>query len=130
MTLKGVVKNAGNAMESVLRKIAVVLGEDPEKVTFKPDTDWAEPTMTGEELFKLITAKNAGAPLSNRSLHELARRGGLTDMDFEAEEEEISEEAPMVDGLTGLPGEDPNVPEEDPDPEEEEDTPPIEKKAT
>ena len=121
VTLKGVIKNAGNAMERTLRKIAMVLNEDPEKVVFKPDTDWAEPMMTGEELFKLITAKNAGAPLSKRSLHDLTRRGGLTDMSFEDEEAEIEQEPPPLDGLTGLPPGGPAPPDEEEEEEPDED---------
>lgn len=122
VTLKGVIRNAGNAMEQVLRKIAMILGEDPDKVSFVPDCDWAEPTMTGKELFELVMAHNAAPVLSLETIHELARRGGMTDNDYETELKMIQAEAPLVDGLMGLSEPEPEPePDQPPAPEEGED---------
>lgn len=102
VTLKGIVLNAADGLQSVLRKIAEMMGLDPEAVIFEPDVDFAEPTMSGKELFELMQAKNAGAVLSNKTIHDLARRGGLTEKDFDDEESEIAEEPAIVTGLMGI----------------------------
>jgi hypothetical protein len=115
VTLKGIVMNAADGLQDVLRKIADLLGADPEAVEFIPDLDFSEPTMTGEELMKLITSKNSGAKLSHRSIHELARRGGLTELSYEEELEEIEdepEEMPLPESI-GFGEDEPDQPEED-----------------
>lgn len=123
VTLKAVVLQVADGLQSVLRKIATLMGLDPETVEFLPDLDFVEPTMSGEELMKLITAKNSGAPLSKMSIHELARRGGLTEKDYDTEMEEIDDEpepmpAPGFDSTP--PGEDD---EDQPDEGDEEESP-------
>lgn len=68
-------------------------GLEPESVEFSPDTDFAEPTMTSQELMELVTAKNSGAPMSYATMHELMRRGSLTQKSFEEEVSAIEEES-------------------------------------
>lgn len=112
VTLKGIVVNAADGLQSVLRKIAEMIGEDPEAVIFEAATDFSEPAMSGKELLELTTAKNAGAVLSARSIHRLARRGGLTELEFEEELEEMQDDPATMTGMTGMPGDEP-APETD-----------------
>jgi hypothetical protein len=94
VTLKNVVINAGDALQMALRKIAVTLGENPELVVFRPDLDFATPTMTGQEAFEWAQAQNAGFPISDAELHALAVRGGATEFTFEKTKELMSEDIP------------------------------------
>jgi hypothetical protein len=93
VTLRNIVTNLGLGFETVLKQIAFMSGLDPESVSFSPDTDFAEPTMTSQELMELITAKNIGAPMSYSSMHELMRRGSLTQKSFLEEVDAIEEES-------------------------------------
>lgn len=96
VSLRDIAQSTGEAFELVLKKIAYIMGEDPNKVEFKPDLDFAEPNIDGQELLEIMTAKGVGAPLSMESIHGLARRGGLTNMTFEEEEKKINSEGPIL----------------------------------
>lgn len=93
VTLRNIVTNLGQGFETVLKQVAHMSGLEPEAVEFSPDTDFAEPTMTSQELMELVTAKNSGAPMSYATMHELMRRGSLTQKSFEEEVIAIEEEA-------------------------------------
>lgn len=136
VTLRNVVVNVGRAFESHLKSIAVLAGLDPEEVSFTPDLDFSEPTMTGASLLEWQNAKNQGAPIARRTIHDLMRRGGVTELTFEDEEALIEEDdlppateppgnAPVAgeegaeEGTEGDSEADPGSPEKDPeDPDE------------
>ena len=67
----------------------------------------------GEELVKLITAKQLGAPLSLESIHRAMAEKGLTELSLEEEIEKIMEEAGLELGGGGSSAED--GPEDDED---------------
>lgn len=99
VSLRTIAQNAGEAMQHTLRQVAELLGEDPSTVKFQADLDFAEPNMAGRELLDIMAAKAQGAPYSNRSIHERMRRGGLTRLTYEQEQEELRTESRGVDGL-------------------------------
>jgi hypothetical protein len=96
VTLRDIVTFAGLGFERMLKFVAFYMGEDPESVTFVPDTDFAEPTMTGREILELTQAKSAGAPISSKTIHGLMRRGRVTDMTYDEEIEEIEDDASVL----------------------------------
>ncbi len=99
VTVKSVVINAAAGLQQALRQIGRLTGLNPEEIAgiqVKPNLDFAEPGMSGEELLKLIMAANQGAPLSHQSIHELARRRGLTDKSFDEEQEAIADQGPTL----------------------------------
>lgn len=94
VTLKSVTINIGRQIQSVLRDIARMMnmGEDEvDKVVFSPDLDFAQPTMSGQELLNFIQSKNQSAPISNQTIHALMHRGGITEIPF-AEEMKLVEQ--------------------------------------
>ncbi len=99
VSLRSIAQNAGESMQAALRKIAEFMGEDPTTVVFEADLDFAESTMEGRELLDLMSAKIQGAPLSQKSIHAKASRGGITEMTFEEELEQLSTEDAGVSGL-------------------------------
>ena len=84
--------NAGNGFQQALRGIAEMFGLDVEKVTFEPDLDFASPVMTGPDASEWAKAQRLGFPVSSRTLHSLARRGGVTEKTFDEEIEEIEDD--------------------------------------
>jgi len=93
VTLRNIITNLGQQFENVLQQVVHISGGDGEDAEFSPDTDFAEPTMTSQELMELVTAKNSGAPMSYATMHELMRRGSLTQKSFEDEIAAIEEES-------------------------------------
>jgi hypothetical protein len=117
-------------LEQSLKHAATWLGLNPEDVSVTPNLDFVDDVLDGQQLTQYITAKNAGAPISLRSLHELMQDRGLTNRTFEEELEEIDEEAELVSASTSeapvdqaeLPADD--VEDEDDDGEEMEEANP------
>ncbi len=106
VTLRNVVINAGMGMERELKMMALMMGEDPELVIFTPDLDFAEPVMDGQTALEWAQARRQGFPVSARTLHDLAHRGGVTEKTFDEEKEEIEEDLESIAiEQEGVPGE-------------------------
>lgn len=84
-TLNQVALTSANALEKLLKDICVVIGADPELVEIEPNLEFAENVNIGDDVVKLITARNMGAPISEQTLHELISAKGLTKYDYEVE---------------------------------------------
>ena len=127
-TLRQIAISGAFGLEKMLKQAAVWAGANPEQVKVTPNLDFVDDTMTGKELIELVSAKNMGAPISMRSIHELMEKRGLTEMTLEEELEEIEAEEPMA---LGSDVQDPNNPDNpddpnnpnNPDDPEEEDAP-------
>lgn len=81
-TLASIARTLGSAMTRCLRDMAIVMGDDPEKVKIKPNTNFISPELFAKTLVELITAKNAGYPITNEDLHALAQERGISRKDF------------------------------------------------
>lgn len=79
-------------LQNVLRIAAVWMGQDPEKVTVKPNLEFGPMLATAQELTQLMAARTMGLPLSLQSLHNVCRDRGLTKMEYEDELNVIAEE--------------------------------------
>lgn len=99
VSLRTIAMNTGEGLELLLKKIADYMGEDPGVVKFRPDLDFSEPVMTGRDLLEFQTARAQGAPMSARTLHELMRRGRVTNLTFEQEQDEMRTDPGLVSGL-------------------------------
>jgi hypothetical protein len=122
VTMVGVLTAAAEGFERALKNVTVVMGGDSDKVVFKPNLDFMSAEITAEDVVKFTTAKNQGAPLANETIHGIYRRGGLTDLEFEAEQELIDDEdptgvVPTAGSLAGLPGQPAPGDEDEDDPE-------------
>lgn len=91
-------------LEQALKQAAIWVGADPDEVRVEANTDFIDEAMLASELLGLIQAKNQGAPLSWNSIHGLMRKGDLTQLTLEQEQEAIDDEPPPED--TSLLGED------------------------
>lgn len=101
-TMNQIALTSAAGLEAILKAAAVWVGANPDDVKVIPNLEFSNFAIPGQEFLQLMTAKTMGAPLSLKSLHELAVDRGLTKMDFEAEMELVKEE--QADLLTGAEG--------------------------
>lgn len=99
VTLNSIARAGGDGLTRLLRDAAIWAGADPDKVEVKPNLDFGEETFTADDLLKLMQSKAMGAPISNRTVHQIMRAGEFTQMDYEDELGEIEIEADP----TGMP---------------------------
>lgn len=102
-TLVNVAETSAAGMESMLKLCAEWVGDNPDDVTVKANTDFIDESMPAAELLGLMNAKARGAPLSTRSIHANMRKGDLTALTFDEEQEAIDDEPAQDD--TSLLGE-------------------------
>lgn len=94
-TLNQIAKTGALALELLLKKCAVWMGADPEKVKVQPNLEFADYQMSGQDAVNLMTAKRDGAPISMESIHRLFVQGNLTRMDYPSEMDLIKKEPPL-----------------------------------
>lgn len=122
-TLNQVALTGGFALQNALRQIARWMGANPEDVQVTPNLDFVDDTMAGKEVIDFVAARNMGAVLSHRSIHDQMRERGVTTMTFEEELAEIELEVPRDEdgGSTDPSGPEPDDEDEDEEEEETED---------
>ena len=79
-------------MLQILRIAAGWCGANPEEVIFRVNRDFNEGGVAASDVLDLWNAKNAGLPLSARSIHEWLRRNDFTDASYDEENERITRE--------------------------------------
>jgi len=73
-------------LERILKICAVWSGENPEEVRVEPNLEFGDHVLSGQSMVEMATARNAGFPISARSLHQIAFDRGITKLTFEQEE--------------------------------------------
>jgi hypothetical protein len=97
-TLTQVAISGAAALEELLQIAAVWMGANPAEVKVTPNLEFSDNIVDGKSFVDLMTARTMGAPLSKKSLHELAVEQGITRMTYEDELNQIEEEG--GDGLS------------------------------
>jgi hypothetical protein len=92
-TIASVAKAGGLGLENALKFAARWVGADPEEVSVKPITDFADQSVQGAALLAFMQAKQLGLPLSLQSIHRMMANNDLTEMSFDDEVDAIDEEA-------------------------------------
>jgi hypothetical protein len=103
-TLNQIAKTGALALELLLKRCAMWMRADPNKVKVTPNLEFADYQMSGQDLTNLMTAKRSGAPLSRESIHRLMVQGNLTSYDYVTEEAKIKEEPPLPAPSPTSPG--------------------------
>lgn len=96
VTLKAVTMNVAEGLETAMKKAGKYFAAATNSIAFTPDTDFSVPKMSGDEATKWAAAKSTGFPISDKSLHEMARLGGATEMTYEDELEAMENDAERV----------------------------------
>lgn len=94
-TLRQIALAGAGGLQEALRNAAVWMGENPDEVEVVPNLEFAEFTITGQDLAQMMTAKDTGLPLSYRSIHGVLVDRGLTTKNFDQEVAEVKEEAAL-----------------------------------
>lgn len=80
-----IVETGAAGLESLLKTVAIWIGENPEEVSVQPNKEFGEMPLTGQTMVEMATARNLGFPLSAKSMHDLARKRRMTQLSFEEE---------------------------------------------
>jgi len=107
-SLNQVALTGAAALEWMLKCAARWMGKDDSKIKVTPNLEFADFQMSGENLTKLMAGKQAGAPLSAKSLHRLMAQGGITELTYEEEVDEIKGEAALAPPAGTTAGGDPD----------------------
>lgn len=89
-------------LQELLRVAARWIGANPEEVVVTPNLDFSDSEFQPDDLVKLITAKNLGAPVSSQTIHNWLQRKDFTDLDFETESDNLEAETPPASSLDGV----------------------------
>lgn len=102
-TLNQIAMTGAKALEKCLKMIARWSGFDESKVKVKPNLEFADANLMGDDLVKLMTAKGLGAPISIESIHNLLVERGLTTLDYQTEKAKLKlEPKPAPQNLEGV----------------------------
>jgi len=97
-TISAIAQAAGAGLEQALKMCATWVGENPDDVSVTPQTDFADQNVAGAALLAFMQAKQLGLPLSLKSMHRMMQLNDMTEMDFDAENEQIEQEAETLIG--------------------------------
>jgi hypothetical protein len=118
-TLVTIVDHVSNGIEQLLQQAAVLVGDDPTQISFEGSTEFAEITLSSQDVLALVQSWTNGA-ISHETLLENFQEAGILNRGKTIEEEmgDISTAPPMAasarldsglnlakPGNTNLPGE-------------------------
>lgn len=91
-TLNQLAVTAAAGLEKALRQIAKWIGADEELIKVKPNTEFIDFNLDGQNFVQIMTARQMGLPISIESLHAAMADRGLTSFDFNTEVKKIEDE--------------------------------------
>lgn len=95
-SLYSISTSAALGLQTVLRKIAKWMGEDPESVTVTANREFSASPLNAADFLALQNAKNAGLPIAEETIHDNLRKAGLTDQTYEEETSALDSEEPRL----------------------------------
>lgn len=104
VSLDTIAIEAALGLQTILRKIAVWIGADPEQVVVTANKEFSPKQLTPADLLALQNAKNMGLPITDESIHDQVRQSGYTDKDYETETAQIGTEEPRLPLITAQAG--------------------------
>lgn len=78
-------KTGASGLEMLLKICAEWMGADPSKVKIQPNLDFSKALFSGQNLVQTMAARQLGAPVSLKTIHEYLTDQGLTKLTFEEE---------------------------------------------
>lgn len=101
-TLNQIAQTGAEALQQVLRHIAVWMGLDPMQVIVEANLDFEDDEVQGQNMLQLMQAVQMGLPLSPESIHRWLAKHDLTDKEFEEEMRLVEEWRDSILGGTGM----------------------------
>lgn len=99
-SLKQIALAGAFGLQHALQDAARWIGANPDEVIVTPNLDFVSETFDADQLLKLMSARNVGAPLSLETIHRIMQEKDFTELDFEAELAKIQEEEALGMGAT------------------------------
>lgn len=88
------IAEAGAAgLERLLKLCAEWMGANPDEVMVEPNTEFGSTNATPADVVGIANARNIGAPLSQRSVHDWLAKNNYTALSYEDEIEAMREES-------------------------------------
>lgn len=97
-TLPRISSTGAAALESLLKRVARSMNLNPDEVKIEPNKDFAALPTQAADVLQLVQAKLSGLQISDKSIHDYARRKDLTRLKWDDEQTEIAGE-PSKDDL-------------------------------
>jgi hypothetical protein len=94
-TLSSVAKASAEGLERQLKNAAEWVGADPAQVVVKPNLDFTDIALQGQDMVNWMTAKALGAPVALRTIHSIIQNANLTQLTYEEETAEVDGEPPL-----------------------------------
>lgn len=91
-TLQQIADVIAEGYEKLLKTVAKSRGLNEKEVEIEATFKAKPVTLTGVELKAVIESKLAGAPISNKTIHKLMVRGGMTNLSYDDEIDAMIEE--------------------------------------
>lgn len=85
VSLRQIAITSAAALQKLLRTVARWVGANPEEVVVTPNLRFVDVQVQAGDLVQLMSAKAMGAPISSESIHQWARRKGLTEKEYQDE---------------------------------------------
>lgn len=98
-TLKTIAMTSAAGLERALRNLATWMGEDPDKVTVKPNLDFFDHSLSPQEITAIVAGWQAGA-FSRQTMFDRFKKGELVPADRTFEEEQDLIDTATPTGLT------------------------------
>lgn len=85
-------KTGASGLEMLLKICAKWMGADPSLVKIQPNLDFSKALFSGQNLVQTMAARQLGAPVALKTIHEYLTDQGLTKLTFEEEMEMMKNE--------------------------------------
>lgn len=92
-TLPQIAMAGAAGLQYVLRRLAVMLGDNPEDVVVMPNMEFSDQGGDAVSLKAIMEAKLLGAPISIESIHAWSKRSGFTEETWEDELKKLEEDS-------------------------------------
>lgn len=102
-TLNQIALTGAAGLQKLLRIVAEWQGFNPEEVIVKPNLEFADFNLSGQDILNIMQARAMGFPVSQQSLHRLAVDRGITELDLVTELQLIESEEPLKSQTEGEP---------------------------
>jgi len=97
-SLNQIATTGAEALQTILRMIAVWCNCNPDEVVVTANMDFADASVEGRTLVDWMSAKALGLPWSKESIHRKLQEKDFTEMEYEDEIAAIEDEAPEPGG--------------------------------
>ncbi len=102
-SLMSIAVTGAAGLERILKTIAEWMGANPDEVSVEANTEFVDQLMTFKDLADAMDARQKGAPMSLKSIHDNMVARGMSELSFEEEIKQIVEELTLQGAAPIIP---------------------------